>query len=297
MRAIARFLLTALVGLALVAQAQAAGKSKVLIIDGQNNHNWKATTPVLKAMLEKSGAFEVEVCTTPPNGAPADAWAAFRPQFKNFQAVLVNYNDYFKGAGKGDQWPEEVRKALEQYMQDGGGLVIFHAANNAFPTWVEWNKMIALNWQGNTFGEGIKIEDGKVVHIPVGQGPGAGHGPQHEYDAQLLNKEHPITKGMPATWHHTKDELYHGQRGPAQNMDVLVYGFDDPAATKGAGTNQNEPLVYTVSYGKGRVFVNLMGHDAPQTEQPDMIALMTRGTEWAATGKVTLPLPENFKAK
>jgi type 1 glutamine amidotransferase len=161
--------------------------------------------------------------------------------------------------------------------------------------WPEWNKMIALNWQPNTYGEGIKIEGGKVVHIPKGEGPGAGHGPQHEYDCQLLNSGHPITQGMPAKWHHTKDELYHGQRGPAQNMDVLVYGFDDPATTQGKGTGQNEPLVYTVSYGKSRVFVNLMGHDAPQTDQPDMIALMTRGTEWAATGKVTLPLPENFK--
>lgn len=294
MRTMTRLLLATLLGLALAAQAQAAEKNKVLIIDGQNNHNWKNTTPVLKAMLEQTGAFTVEVCTTPSNGAPADAWASFRPQFKNFQAVLVNYNDYFKGAGKGDQWPEEVRKALEQYMQAGGGLVIFHAANNAFPTWVEWNKMIALNWQPNTFGEGIKIENGKVVHIPVGQGPGAGHGPQHEYDCQLLNKEHPITKGMPATWRHVKDELYHGQRGPAQNMDVLVYAA---STLEQRGTGQNEPLVYTVSYGKGRVFVNLLGHDAPQTDQPDMIALMTRGTEWAATGKVTLPLPENFKAK
>ena len=291
MHAFSRLFFAALLVAITIVPATAAEKIKVLIVDGQNNHAWAKTTPIIKDMLEKSGRFTVEVATTPPKNSPQEAWAQFCPEFKQYQAVLVNYNDY----GKGDQWPAEVQKAMEDYMKSGGGLVLFHAANNAFPMWAEWNKMIGMNWQPNTYGDALKVVDGKVVRIPKGEGPGAGHGPQHEYDVELLDKDHPVTKGMPAKWHHVKDELYHGQRGPALNVHVLAYAFDDPATTQGKGTGNNEPLVYTVTYGPSRVFVNLMGHGPDQTGTPDMIALLTRGTEWAATGKVTLPLPEDFK--
>jgi type 1 glutamine amidotransferase len=183
-------------------------------------------------------------------------------------------------------------------MRGEGGLVIYQAANNAFPMWPEWNRMIALNWQGKDFGDGIKLnENGQMLRIPKGQGPGAGHAAQHEYEVKLTPVQHPVTQGFPKKWMHVKDELYHGQRGPALNMVVLAYAFDDPAAANHAGTGQNEPLVYTVSCGKSRVFVDLMGHDVPQTSAPDMVALLTRGTEWAATGQVTLPLPEGFKGE
>lgn len=294
MRTLSRLLLALLLALALMAPAQAADKLKVLLIDGQNNHKWAATTPVIKANLEKTGRFTVDVVTSPVKAAKgakpdAAAWAAFKPEFAKYDAVFSNYN--------GDEWPAEAQKALEQYMANGGGLVIFHAANNAFPKWDEWNKMIGLNWMPNTFGDGIKIVDGKMVRIPKGEGAGAGHGPQHPYTCELVVKDHPITAGMPAKWTHVSDELYHGQRGPALNMTVLVSAFDDPATTQGKGTGNNEPMVYTVSYGKGRVFVDLLGHDVPQTEAPDNQALLARGTEWAATDKVTLPIPEDFKGQ
>lgn len=305
MRTISRLLLALLLALALIAPAQAADKIKVLLIDGQNNHAWAKTTPVIKANLEKTGRFTVDVVTSPakpqapkavkggkkqaaPKSDPA-AWAAFKPEFAKYDVVFSNYN--------GEDWPAEAQKNLEQYMANGGGLVIFHAANNAFSKWVEWNKMIGLNWMPNTFGDGIKIVDGKMVRIPKGEGNGAGHGPQHPYTCELVIKDHPITAGMPAKWTHVSDELYHGQRGPALNMTVLVSAFDDPAATQGKGTGNNEPMVYTVSYGKGRVFVDLLGHDVPQTQAPDNQALLARGTEWAATGKVTLPIPEDFKGQ
>jgi hypothetical protein len=53
-----------------LATAATAEPLKVLIVDGQNNHKWDITTPVLKDALEGSGAFKVEVSTTPAKGAP-----------------------------------------------------------------------------------------------------------------------------------------------------------------------------------------------------------------------------------
>jgi len=269
------------IGLALASPAPGADAAKisVLIIDGQNNHNWKATTPVIQAMLEKTGRFNVEVLTSPPKGAPAEQWANFKPDFSKYGVVFSNYN--------GQPWPEEVNKAFEKYMENGGGLVVYHAANNSFLQWPAWTKGVGLLWQNAEGGDRVALDDaGKVVRIPKGEGPGAGHGPQHPYECVVRDPDHPVTKGLPAKFMHVKDELYQGQRGPAENLHILVTAWADPAQK---GTGAHEPLAWTVPWGKGRVFVNLLGHDGTSVSAPACTALMVRGTEWAATGAVTIP--------
>jgi hypothetical protein len=279
--------------------AVAADKIAVLIIDGQNNHGWAKTTPPIKEMFEKTGKFTVDVLTSPPKLDPkknptdaekkavADGWAKFRPDFSKYQAVFSNYN--------GEAWPAEVNAAFEKYMAGGGGLVVFHAANNAFTNWAPWTKMCGLLWQGPGGGDRITMDDsGKVIRTPKGEGIGAGHGPQWAYECIVRDKEHPITKGMPEKFMHVKDELYQGQRGPAENMNILVTAF---AKKEMGGSGTNEVMVFTVTYGKGRVFVNLLGHDEKSTvADPGCAILMLRGTEWAATGKVTIPVPATLAA-
>jgi type 1 glutamine amidotransferase len=274
----------------------AAEKINVLIIDGQNNHNWKATTPVLKEMLLKSERFNVDVVTTPPKAPPkpseeaaADikaAWEKFRPDPSKYGVVLMNYT--------GDAWPKEVNDAFEKYVQAGGGLVFYHAAVFSMPGWGEWDKMMAMGWHDAKFGDRVHLDDeGKLVRVPKGEGPGGGHGPAQPFEVTIRVKDHPITKGLPEKWQHVKDELYHGMRGPAENMAILATAFSDK--TKG-GTGCHEPMAWTVSYGKGRVYVCLLGHDAKVLEAPDCQALIPRGCEWAATGEVTLPAPEGLSA-
>jgi type 1 glutamine amidotransferase len=259
--------------------APAAEKIGVLIIDGQNNHDWRKTTPVLQEMLVKTGRFSVEVMTTPEQNALRDAWESFKPDFAKYGAVLSNYN--------GEEWPAGVKLAFEKYIEEGGGLVVYHAANNAFPAWGAWNRMIALGWRDKKFGARITVDDeGKTVRTRKGEGPDAGHGKQHAYECIIRDKEHPVTKGMPEKWKHATDELYHAQRGPAEDMTLLVTAFSDKST---GGTGAHEPMVFTVDYGKGRVFVNLLGHDPTSVAAPACAELMIRGTEWAATGQVSLP--------
>ncbi len=262
----------------------AADKLKLLIVDGQNNHDWKATTPVLTEFLNKSGRFTVDVATSPPKKSAQEDWDRFRPVFGNYDVVLSNYN--------GELWPKLVQESLEKYVSDGGALVIVHAANNAFPQWAEWNKMIGLGWRGNSYGDRVTLDDnGKIVRTSKGEGPGAGHGPQHEFAIVVRDRTHAVMAGIPVEWMHFKDELYHGQRGPAQQMHILATAY---SARDKRGTGAHEPMVWWIPYGKGRVFTTVMGHAPYSMTCVGFQTIVLRGCEWAATGKVTIPVPKNF---
>lgn len=261
---------------------------RLLIVDGQNNHNWRDTTPLMNADLERSGRFTVDVATTPAPKSPASAWESFKPDFSHYDVVLSNYN--------GEAWPAPVQKALEAYVSGGGGLAIIHAANNSFTNWPAYNEMIGLGWRSPQFGDRVTVDEaGKVVRTPKGEGPGSGHGAPHPYKVAILDPDHPITKGMPKVWTHAKDELYHGQRGPALHMEILATAYSDKA--KG-GTGTNEPMIWVIPFGKGRVFTTVMGHamgnDAVAMHCVGFKTVMLRGAEWAAAGRVTLPIPADF---
>ena len=289
-------------------------KYKVLIIDGQNNHNWRETTPVMKKLLEASGRYTVEVATTsqepalPPKPTKPDATDiekyrkaldnyadeyglylrtrdAFRPPIETFDAVILNYN--------GESWPKPFNEALDEYVKNGkGGLVIVHAANNAFGGWKEFNRMIGMGWRGNGGGDRLFLNDaGKETRVESGKGDSSGHRYTGPFTITVRNTEHPITKGMPKEWLHVRDELYDNMRGPIEDVQVLATAYSDKAKN---GTGVHEPMIWTVSYGKGRVFHTPMGHDANAMRCRGFAATLQRGTEWAATGGVTIPLPNDF---
>jgi hypothetical protein len=263
-------------------------KIRVVLIDGQNNHNWRATTPLLKQALEETGRFTVDVSSNlKPGDKPGDVkeTVPFPPELGKYDVLLSNYN--------GVPWPEQFRKELDELLKEGRiGLVIVHAANNAFGNWQEFNDMIGLGWRDKSFGDRLVLdEQGKEKRVPRGEGPGAGHGAKHAFKVTVRDPEHPITKGMPHEWMHTADELYHGLRGPGKEVHLLATAYSDKA--KG-GTGEHEPMIWTVRYGKGRVFHTPMGHDPDGMRCVGFIATLQRGTEWAATGEVTLPLPDNF---
>jgi type 1 glutamine amidotransferase len=243
----------------------------------------------MKKVLEDSGRFTVDVSTAPLNAKDMrpkpEGSNAFPPDLSKYDVVLSNYN--------GDPWPEDFRKSLEKSLKDGSvNLVIVHAANNSFGNWIEYNLMIGMGWRDNKFGDRLTLDaDGKEKRVPKGEGPGAGHGAGHAFQVVIRDPEHPITKGMPHEWMHAKDELYHGMRGPVEHVHLLATAYSDK--TKG-GTGEHEPMIWTLSYGKGRVFHTPMGHDLDAMRCLGFIATLQRGTEWAASGTVTLPLPKEF---
>ncbi len=262
-----------------VQPATAADKLKALIVDGHNNHNWRSTTPILQAALESSGRFAVEIATSPPQGQRMED---FKPDFAKYSVIILNYN--------GDDWASATKAAFEDYVKNGGGLVSVHAADNSFPRWVEYNKMIGVGGWGNrnqSSGPMIRWRDGRQV-LEVGEPGGRGtHGNYFSWDVEVRNPEHPITKGLPPKWLHTRDELYSMLAGPAENVTVL-------ATAKSDKTRQDEPILMTISYGQGRVFHTTMGHDVESMKDVGFVTTLNRGAEWAATGQVTIPVPADF---
>lgn len=275
----------ALLGLLLlISSINAQQKIKVLIIDGQNNHdNWPETTPMMKGYLEQTGLFSVDVATSPNEKSPMDN---FKPDFSKYKVVLLNYN--------GKAWPQATNDAFESFVKNGGGVVSVHAADNAFAEWPAYNKMIGLGgWGNRSEKDGPYVyydSTGKIVRDNT-PGVGGSHGTFHPFKMVTRKKDHPITKGVPAEWMHNADELYDRLRGPAENMEILVTAY---SAKEERGTGRDEPIMMVINYGKGRIFHTTLGHGNESQECVGFITYLQRGTEWAATGKVTQKVPADF---
>lgn len=287
----------------------AEAKLKVLIIDGQNNHAvWPKSTIMMKQYLEETGLFKVDIYRSqftwkaerekeflPLAGAGETqdlknpkSDPDFAPKFKKYDVVISNFG------WKAANWPETTKKALEKYMKAGGGFVSVHAADNSFPDWEAYNKMIGLGgWGGRNEQIGPYVyytNDGEIVRDTTAGKSGA-HGPQHMIPITIRVSDHPITEGMPRNWLTAKDECYAMLRGPAENMTILATGKDMSGK---APTDRHEPMLMVVNYGKGRIFHTTLGHDDYSCEGVGFIVSFIRGVEWAAIGKVTQAIPDDF---
>lgn len=305
-------------------------KLKVLILDGENNHGiWPKTTFMMKDYLEETGLFEVdinrkkftwigphynavegvedinELLNLYPLNDGIERTAVdstkydpeYSPNFKDYDVVVSNLG------WKSSEWPEKTKTAFEEYMKEGGGFVLIHAANNAWGDWNEYNKMIGLGAWGDrdvNTGPYIYYNDANQLERDVSDGICASHGPQYEFQVQTRASEHPIMRGLPELWLHTKDELYDRMRGPGENMTILATAYSDvkgnaPPWNKDVnGTSRHEPMLMAIDYGKGRVFHSALGHMDYSFECVGFITTLQRGAEWAATGKVTQEAPKDF---
>ncbi len=260
----------------------AAPRMKALIVDGQNNHNWQQTTPVLKKLLEETKLFQVEVATSPAKGADM---SGFKPNFAAYRVVISNYN--------GDPWAAATKEAFEKFVREGGGFVSYHGADNSFPEWKAYNLMIGLGGWGERNekdGPMVRVRNNEVV-LNDRPGPAGHHGERHPFQVKTFETKDPIMSDLPVVWMHAADELYDSLRGPAQNMKLLATAFSDKST---GGTGENEPALFTIAYGKGRVFHTTLGHGTEAMKCVGFITTLQRGAEWAARGTITQKVPKDF---
>ncbi len=222
---------------------------RVLILTGQNNHNWAMTTPELKRILVESGRFTVEVTETPER--------CTAETFSHYDVLLSNWNTFGKNVTV-REWPPEMREAFLGFVRKGGGLVVVHAGGASFQDWADYQKLIGGTW-----------------------GPKTGHGANHTFVVKPTPVVHPITQGL--TEFETFDELWH--RVPIQpNTTILATAF---SSLDSKGTGKEEPMVWVTQFGQGRCFNTALGHDVRAMQSAGFKTLLVRGTEWAARGTVT----------
>ncbi|CDF78045.1 trehalose utilisation protein ThuA-like protein [Formosa agariphila KMM 3901] len=284
-------------------------KIKVLIVDGQNNHDvWPKSTIMMKQYLEETGKFTVDIARTHflhksekykdwldyanveegEEGQPITD-PDFNPKFSKYDVIISNFG--YKAA----PWPEKTQKAFEEFIAKGGGFVSVHAADNSFPEWEAYNEMIGIGgWGGRTEKSGpyLYLDENDNPKKDYTPGPGGKHGKREDFAVTNYNEEHPITKGLPKVWMHANDECYAMMRGPANNVSILSTAV---STLKDAALKQKEPVIMTINYKKGRIFHTTLGHDVEAFECVGFITFLNRGVEWAATGKVTqTEVPSDF---
>ncbi|MDQ1317583.1 MAG: uncharacterized protein QG588_1235 [Candidatus Poribacteria bacterium] len=225
---------------------------KTLLISGANNHDWERATPYCKKLLEQSGKFSVTV-TENPSEILENA-----QELKKYQLFFSDYN--------GAMWSETAKANFENAVKNGTGLVILHAADNAFPGWVEYEKMVGLLWR-----------------------EGTGHGRFHQFKVEIVDHNHPITQGIDdfMQWDELYHKLVHMHNVPYQ---VLAKAY---SASDTGGTGNYEPMMVITQYGQGRIFHQVLGHiwkgqeEMQAFESNGFQQTLIRGCEWVATGKVS----------
>lgn len=269
-----------------------SGRLQVLIITGRNSfeHDWRGTTNALRRMLEDTGRFEVHV-TEEFRGATA---ATLKP----YDVVLLNYTGrWFYSDPVEQRWGEPAESALFDFVRRGGGIVVYHATfTMGAPSWPEFEQLAGGTLRSTPSQSRRSPVDGFRIH--------------------LIDRSNLITQGMREYMWSLDDDMYTNMRwDPATRVHVLVTGYDDAAAysyklagpkyppadfsaeklNAMPGMNQEHPLVWTSQFGKGRVYCFTLGH-GPDTLQYDAVtSLLVRGTEWAASGAVTIALKDKAR--
>lgn len=246
-----------------IAAQTSAPKIRVLILTGSSDwsHPWRGTAPFLQGILMNTGRFDVELEEAVP-GITA--------------ATLANYDvlvDYYYGP----RWGDPTEHAVEEFLRSGKGMITVHgvtygpffgqAGGSATEPrrmegepWAAFPEMLGMSWQ--------------IQNI--------GHAKRHVFAVNWVDRENPIARDLPPTFV-ANDELYH-KIDLKPNAHVLASAQDLPVDQ--GGTGKEEPVIWTVPYGQGRVVVMVLGHDLLAMAQPGFMDAFARGTEWAATGKV-----------
>jgi type 1 glutamine amidotransferase len=219
-------------------------KARALILTGANNHAWKDTTAFLKKVLEESGYFEVDVADDPEAPVLADPKV-----LGGYQAVVLNFN-------RDRRWQPDREANLLKFVRDGGGLVVYHASDNAFPGWDEYDKLVGGTWRS----KGTAFPERGTFHPPYGP-----------FEVAVVDPNHPITSGIGPSFP-TRDEMYTNLK-LQDNIHVLA---------QGTYQGKPQPLLFVLSYGKGRVFQTALGHDLKAMGNPQFKDTLIRGARWAA---------------
>jgi len=210
---------------------------QVLLVTGAEYHNWRETAPALVRLLQADPRIEVRVIE--------DAHFLDSAALSRYHAVFLNYMNWQVPAPG-----PRARENLQRAVAKGTGLVLIHFACGAWQDWPEFVKLAGRVWNPKF----------------------RGHDPHGRFRVEIVDPEHPVTKGMQSF--ETIDELYTCLDGD-EPIHVL-------ATAKSKVDQKDYPMAFVHQYGKGRVFHCVLGHDVKALEPAAVGELLRRGTAWAA---------------
>lgn len=224
-----------------------AGKIRVLLLTGANNHDWKATTAALLKLFEAAPAFAVTVNETP--------WEMTPDALEGYALVFSNWNTY--GPDK-REWTNGMKAGFMAWVKRGGGFFVLHAGGSLFYDWDEFQALTGGSWEKGTF-----------------------HPHRQTFTVNIADTAHPVTRGLADF--ETFDEPWQrvANRNPARRVLATA-----TISRENKGSGEPEPFLWVTQAGQGRGLTLLLGHDARALGAPGCQALILRGAEWAATGDV-----------
>jgi hypothetical protein len=237
----------------------------------------------LTAMLESTGRFRVKM-TEEFSGATAET-------LEKYDAVLINYDGRDNSDDPYVGWGKTAEKTLLDYVKAGGGAIVYHSSvisrGQAFSE--EWKKMVGYEYSSESGGR---------------------KSPKLELTVNFTDK-HEITKGLAPTWNTACDDFFANvKKIPGSDVTLLATVFDaleDYDLQKmqkhllkifenvdfkaQPNINEDHPVAWTNTYGKGRVVCVSIGHGIDTIRRPPFVGFMCRATEWACAGEVTVEPP------
>lgn len=245
--------LAAWLALACLATAPAAAQKKnpdgapVLLLTGgqREHHGYRDQAFYLARALEDTGRSRVTIAE--------DAAILETPAMARYALIIVN-------ADRRDpefRLTEGQQRALLDFVRSGRGYVSIHGADNAAPDWLpEMKQMLGGIFSHRGAPDGKTRKGTYTIHIAPDAGPVASG--LHDFEI--------------------RDELYYQMQMEPDVTPLATAAYD----------GHDWPVAWTRPYGRGRVFHTVLGHRdfGPEKDDPlrnpDLLALVIRGVEWAA---------------
>ena len=221
---------------------------KLLVIAG-GRHPYEESTPVLERFLQAAGHavtvnWDAKVLS---NGK----------ELENYDVLIFNTLRANETA-----LSKEEQGGMKEFISNGKGFVCIHISGCIPDSWPEYREITGGGWDLT-----------KSFHPPYGQ-----------FAVNIQNPSHPGVTGL--TDFVTNDELYMGIQYNEGN-DVFMTADSDEGTHQWRGNPTympagTFPLGWTRTYGHGKVFVTLLGHNGLSFETVEFQKLVLNGINWAA---------------
>ncbi len=245
LRSVPRLLLSILLLLVAVAPGTAKpAADAILIYSGTTGYRHESIPAGIEAVaaLAKQRGLSVVASEDPAIFSPAS--------LKRFRAIVLLSCTTDPKKPESEWLVGDRRTALQQFVQDGGGILAIHAAADSHYFWPWYGKMIGGHFQRHPAG------------TPSGTVRSVAHG-------------NPLLSGVPPTKTRSDEWYYFDDYDPTSQLLVVL----DPASIGEQDVNPN-PMAWARHVGRGRVFYTAMGHTTESYSDPYFLRLIANGLDW-----------------